>query len=214
MPLASGTLATIAVALKRPVVVNRPWVMHLARVLSVAGHPALLMPLAVVAAARLRGADVTVVWGAAGAAVFAAVAVGIFSAVKVRRGGWQHVDASQPAERRELNRFLLPLLFGLSAVLALAGQPRSTVLGMALGGLLVFGAHLLRRQLKVSLHVAFAVFAALLLWPSHGGTVPLLVLAAGVAWSRLALGRHTPAEVVLGALAGAACGGLWVVLAG
>jgi membrane-associated phospholipid phosphatase len=145
--------------------------------------------------------------------VAAAVAVAVYSIGQVRRGGWQHVDASVPRERQQLNRFLVPLLWGLAGVLAASGQPRPTVLGMALGGAIVVCAQALRRRLKLSLHVAFAVFAASLLWPLWPAVLGLGVLAAGVLWSRLVLGRHTGGEVLAGAFVGAIAGWAWVVWA-
>jgi len=58
----------------------------------------------------------------------------------------------------------------------------------------------------VSLHAAFAVFAVALVWPQLAPTLATAALAAGVGWSRLVLGRHTLAEVLLGLLFGAAGG--------
>jgi membrane-associated phospholipid phosphatase len=183
----------------------------LARALSILGHPALLMPGAVVMAALARDSSPSVLWAATAASLAAALAVGVYSIVQVRRGGWQHVDASVPGERQQLNRFLVPLLWGLAALLALSGQPAATVLGMALGGAIVVCAQALRRWMKLSLHGAFAVFAASLLWPLWPAVLGLLGLAAGVLWSRLVLGRHTVAEVMAGALVGGLAGWIWVV---
>jgi membrane-associated phospholipid phosphatase len=75
-----------------------------------------------------------------------------------------------------------------------------------LAGAVVVLASLLRRWLKLSLHAAFAVLAAALLWPAVLATLGVLALAAGVGWSRLVLQRHTRQEVVAGLLAGAAAG--------
>ena len=69
-----------------------------------------------------------------------------------------------------------------------------------------FLAHKRMRWLKVSLHAAFAVFAAALVWPGVASVSLMLALAAGVAWSRLVLQRHTLAEVVVGLLLGSASG--------
>lgn len=172
-----------------------------ARLLSIIGHPALLMPAAVVGASLARQAPAAVLHVAAAASVFVAVCVGLYSVVQVRAGRWRHVDASVPAERSQLNQFLALLLFGTAGVLWGIGQPRPVSLGLALGGALVVFGHLLRRRCKVSLHAGFAVFAAGLLWPGVAAAAGL-ALAAGVGWSRLALRRHTRAEVVLGLLAG------------
>jgi membrane-associated phospholipid phosphatase len=58
--------------------------------------------------------------------------------------------------------------------------------------------------------VAFASYAALLAWPATAFVVIGLLLVLGVAWSRLVLGRHTPRDVVAGALAGLLAGGLFL----
>lgn len=180
--------------------------MLLARALSIVGHPAVLMPSAVVWAASLKNAPPAVLHAAAAACGFVVVCVAVYSGVQVRAGRWQHVDASVPQERRQLNLVLALLLFGVALGLWWTGQPRPVVLGLALGGAVVVLASLLRHWLKLSLHAAFAVFAAALLWPSVGAVFSVLVLAAGVGWSRLVLGRHTRGEVVAGLLAGAAAG--------
>jgi membrane-associated phospholipid phosphatase len=80
------------------------------------------------------------------------------------------------------------------------------VAGPLLAALLVLLTHVLRRWLKVSLHAAFALFAAALVWPNLPGTLAVAALALGVAWSRLVLRRHTLPEVLTGLLLGAAFG--------
>lgn len=177
-----------------------------ARTLSIVGHPVVLMPVAVAIGAVGSNAPAARLHASVGAAVLVAVIAGAFSLWQVRSGRWSHVDASHPRERRQLNAFLAGLLFGAAALLAWWGASRNGAAGAASAGALVAVAHLLRRWLKVSLHTAFAVFAAAVAWPSVAATLLILGLAAGVAWSRLALQRHTLAEVALGLLLGAATG--------
>ena len=86
------------------------------------------------------------------------------------------------------------------------GQPLAVTLAPVTAALLVLLTHLLRHWLKVSLHAAFAVFAVALVWPHLAPTLATLLLAVGVAWSRLVLHRHTRAEVLLGLGFGAAFG--------
>ena len=174
-----------------------------ARALSIVGHPALLMPAAVIGAALDRGMPRAVLLAAAVASVFVAAVVGVYSLVKVRAGAWRHMDASEPAERRQLNGFVIGLLCVTAALAWAAGLPRAIVLGLALSAAIVAFAHALRGRLKTSLHAAFAVFAAAVLWPNRIAAVTVVVLALGVAWSRCVLGRHTVPEVVVGLLAGA-----------
>lgn len=177
-----------------------------ARVLSIVGHPALLMPVAVAAAASGPGAPPQLLRVALSTAVAVAVIVGLVSLWQVRSGRWAHVDASHPAERRQLNVLLAGLLCAAAALLWVLGQPPAVAAGPLLAALLVLLTHALRRWLKVSLHAAFALFAATLVWPHVLGTLAIGMLAVGVAWSRLMLRRHTLPEVLTGLLLGAAFG--------
>jgi phosphotransferase system glucose/maltose/N-acetylglucosamine-specific IIC component len=177
-----------------------------ARMLSVVGHPGLLMPAAVAWGATHANMPAPLLHAAVASAVLVTLIVGAYSLWQVRSGSWSHVDASQPQERRQLNRFLAVLLFAAAAVLAWWAPEPSFAVGPALACAVVVIAHLLRRWLKVSLHAAFALFAATLVWPSPAATALMVALVAGVAWSRLVLRRHTPAEVALGLLLGAGAG--------
>jgi membrane-associated phospholipid phosphatase len=183
-----------------------PLVTLAARALSVLGHPGLLVPAAVAVGASAAGAPPRLLPVALGTALAVVVIVGLYSLWQVRAGRWAHIDASHPRERSQLNLLLVPLLGGAAMLLWSLGQPLPVALGPLAAALLVLLAHLLQRWLKVSLHAAFAVFAAALVWPHLGLTLATVVLAAGVAWSRLVLRRHTLAEVLLGLLFGAAGG--------
>ena len=177
-----------------------------ARVLSIVGHPALLMPVAVAAAASGPDAPPQLLRVALATAVAVALIVGLVSLWQVRSGRWAHVDASHPRERSQLNLLLAGLLYAAAALLWVLGQPPAVIGGPLLAALLVLLTHALRRWLKVSLHAAFALFAAALVWPHVPGALAIGALALGVAWSRLVLGRHTRAEVLTGLLLGAAFG--------
>ena len=177
-----------------------------AQALSVVGHPAVLMPLAVPFAARAQGADAALMRSAVAACVLVAAATMVFSLVQVRRGRWAHVDASRAGERQQLNLFLAVLLIGAAGALYLNGAAQAVVAGLGLSGAMVVVAWALRSWLKTSLHVAFALLAAGLAWPTWALAAPIAVLALGVAWSRVVLGRHTRAEVAAGALLGCAAG--------
>lgn len=177
-----------------------------ARLLSIIGHPGLLMPVAVAVGAAQSGVPLARVQAVVAAAVAVAAVIGVYSLWQVRRGRWTHVDASLPHERRQLNPFVLVLLFAVALLLAATGASRHGAIGAAVCGLLVGAALALQRWMKLSLHAAFAVFAAALVTPQWAVSLPMAALALGVAWSRLVLGRHTPAEVLTGLLLGALAG--------
>jgi membrane-associated phospholipid phosphatase len=185
----------------------------LARALSILGHPALLIPVAVASSASARMASAMQVRDAVLVCVLIAVVTMAFSVYKVRRGLWGHVDASSAAERRELNVFLALLLLSAAGVLHWLGQPRTVVMGLGLSGVMVVVALAARGCLKISLHAAFAVYAAGIAWPALWMSAAIALLAIGVAWSRVVLQRHTLAEVLVGAALGAAAAGVlhWVV---
>lgn len=177
-----------------------------ARILSLVGHPALLMPVTYIFSSSANGAPTRVITLIAVGSLLVGVATLAYSWWQVRAGRWSHIDASNPQERRQINLFLMLLFSGVACLMLVLEQPRTLIMWPAFSAALVAFGHLLRARLKMSLHVSFAVFAALLLWPSPIGTSALLVVAMGIAWSRLALSRHTLREVVVALLAGAATG--------
>ena len=178
-----------------------------ARLVSIAGHP-FAMTLVMVLGAALRFSTPrealrTVLL----VALVALLPVAAVMVRQVRRGSWSNVDASDRAER--------PLLFtvGIAALAVLLGavlvfQPGSFLIRGVAGVLIMLAVcAVATRWVKVSLHMAFGALATttLLSLGSPAGWVLLAVMPA-LAWSRLALKRHSPAEVVLGLLVGVACG--------
>jgi hypothetical protein len=181
-----------------------------ARALSILGHPVVVVPVAVVTLVfhEHSSSVALIAWVMCGiGAVLLA-----FSFWQVRRGRWQHIDASAPTERRSLNVFLAVVLF-LGAAVAFYRLPGLSI-GLFLSGLLIVAAMLASPWFKLSLHASFAAFAVLLLWPLKLWYVALASVAAvAICWSRLALGRHTLVEVLGGGLLGAVFGAcFWLVL--
>lgn len=184
----------------------------LARSLSILGHPLAVIPAAV-SALMLYGQVPS-------AAVMVAIVCGIsvvvlaFSLWQVRRGHWQHIDASAKSERGSLNIFLAAVLFLSAGIgfyqLSEPGLP----LGLLLSGVLIVVAMLASPWLKLSLHASFATFAVLLLWPLKLWQVALACMAAaGICWSRVMLARHSTVEVLAGGLLGGVAGiCFWLVL--
>lgn len=177
-----------------------------ARLLSLVGHPALLVPSAVVCSVAGAGRETPGLWLAGVAAVSLAACVVAYSLLKVRRGRWRDADASLPAERAQLTAFLFPLMAAGALAMGLLGLPVAAVAGLGFGAVMVAVAHATGPRMKLSLHAAFAVYAAALLWSWPAVVAACLLLAAGVAWSRVVLGRHTVLEARLGLALGAAGG--------
>ena len=192
-----------------------PTTQRFARAASLLAHPVLVMIIAAAVAGRDEeghGATAATLAFTLGAAL---VVMG-YSALQVRTGRWSHIDASLPRERSQLNRFASWVLLALAAGLAVVGASPGVVAALALSGLIVLSGQLLRGRLKSSLHVAFAAFATLIAWPDAWAVGALSVAVLVVGWSRLALGRHTLADVVAGALTGVLAGAAfhWFLRAG
>jgi hypothetical protein len=177
-----------------------------AHALSIAGHPAIVMPLAAGFAAVRGGASPELTRTILMVAGGLVIAVLLYSAVQVRRGKWADSDASAPEERSQLNLFLAPLLAGAAVWAGWSGKAAGLVAGLALAAALVALALVTSRWLKLSLHTAFAVFASSLFWPDLSVVAAGLGLAGLIGWSRWHLSRHTPWDVAAGGLAGAAAG--------
>lgn len=174
--------------------------------LSVAAHPALLMPVAVVGAALTRGASRGTTQAAAAASVGVALAVLVYSFFRVSLGHWAHADASRPAERVQLNLFLALVLVAVATLAHVYMHSATVTVGALLCAAQVAVALSVRSWQQPSLHASFAVYSAALWWPVYAVVLILLLLAAGVVWSRLVLGRHTRTELATGAAMGAAAG--------
>ena len=123
---------------------------------------------------------------------------------KVKAGKWSDHDVSDAAERRNFYPLMIAILGFSLVIFYLLGFPRPLLVGMLISLAILTAAMLINHWSKISLHLTFAVYFAVSLlavnyWMSGG----LFVLAIAVGWSRIKLGRHTPAQVVSGALLGA-----------
>jgi membrane-associated phospholipid phosphatase len=185
----------------------------IARAISIAGHPVILISVAGLIAASSHGASLAQMQTIGVTLLLLAAVVVGFTWVQVKTGRWAHVDASARTERASLNGFLATLLL-LSAVLAwFVLRNLHMSVALALSATLILVALSLAKWLKVSLHVAFATFATTLLWPLLWAQLAGVLITAAVAWSRLALGRHVAADVIAGLLLGALAGifyGVWL----
>ncbi len=181
--------------------------MRRGRWLSIVLHPFVMVSLLVGVAAAGRQAAGDARRTVAVVLLFTVVPLSILMMRQVRRGAWDNADASNRSERPVLyfvgGAALTALLIH---VVVFRPQP-FLVRGVVVTLGMVVVCALATRWMKVSLHMAFATLVAvvLTLMRSPVGYVLLLALPA-LAWSRLALHRHTPAEVVLGIVIGGIAG--------
>jgi hypothetical protein len=183
----------------------------IARLISVIGHPFLLMPLltGIIAYHVLPPKQALIAELVSLGVVI--IPAGLYTLFRVRRGTWGDLDVSNQRERSQFYGILLPLLFVIAIIAWFADVPRSIPLGSLAIIALVASALVLNNWIKVSLHTGFGVFVALTLFliaPSLA--LIALLLALLIAWSRVVLGRHTTWEVVLGGTMGCIVGGAFL----
>jgi hypothetical protein len=178
-----------------------------ARWVSIVGHPFTMTIVMVLGAALHFGTPREAIRTALLVTLIGLLPVAALMVHQVRRGSWTNVDASDRAER--------PLLFavGIVALAVLLGavlvfRPGSFLIRGAAGVLMMLAVcAVATRWVQVSLHMAFGALAAttLLSLGSPAGWV-LIAAMPCLAWSRLALKRHGPAEIAIGVLVGIAFG--------
>lgn len=177
------------------------------------GHPFVFIPAAIVFhgvfqpdVTRKTPASASAILPIVGIVLLGMFAIGGYVAHGLRKGRWADVDVSVREQRGGL--YAVSLLSTAAATLAFhfTGPPIG-VRGSLIAFLLVLFSALVNLRLKISLHVAFAAYAAGI---ACGRRLDVLVvaslLALAIAWSRLVLRRHTLPEVIAGACAGAIAG--------
>lgn len=185
----------------------------LARFASIAGHPFLFIPGAIVFSGLTRpdAAPPGSVAAITGIVLVGMLAIGAYVAHGLRAGRWPDVDVSVREHRGGLYRVSLAATALATLAFRLTGPPIG-VRGSLIAFVLVLFSSLVNLRLKISLHVAFAAYAVGI---ASGRRLDVLVFASlfalSIAWSRLVLRKHTLPEVVAGAIAGAIAGAAFVL---
>jgi membrane-associated phospholipid phosphatase len=181
--------------------------MTAARWLSIVAHPFVMVAFMVGSVAARRSSAAETARTVLIVLAFTMAPLLVLMVRQVRAGVWENVDASNVSERP-----ILYVVGGLALVALLLylilARPQSFLVRGSVGTLAMLAVcAFATRWAKVSLHMAFAAFAAttLLALGSRAGWV-LLPIVPVLGWSRLVLGRHRPLEVALGVLIGAAAG--------
>jgi hypothetical protein len=146
-------------------------------------------------------------WGLPGALFAAVIPLG-YVLHGVRTGRLTNHHIPERADRR------IPLIFGTASLaaglvlLVVLGAPREVLALLAAGGVGLAVFALVTHWWKMSIHAGVAAGTVAALTAVYGPVallgVPLVILGG---WARVRLTAHTPAQVVVGALAGAVIAG-------
>ena len=143
-------------------------------------------------------------WGLVGA-VFAAVIPVVFINHGAKKGRWTDRHVGVRRQRVTVMAFILASVGAGIALLAGLGAPRSVIAMIIAMTATLAGLLTVTVAWKISIHSAIASGAVAMLALAYGPWMLTgYLLVAAVAWSRIALRHHTPAQVLAGACLGAA----------
>ena len=187
LPLAKGTIA-------------------FARFISIVGHPFTFVVL-LLSLPFWRKGDLNGLRIAGLVAVIGLVPLGLFMRQRYRAGHWQTVDASAPKDRPVAFLAIFAVLVPFTIYFHIVERSVILVRGCLVLAGLMLAAALLNRWVKISGHLAFAAFGAVIFARINivSGVAAGLFLPV-LAWSRVALSRHTYPEVVAGCMLGLTAG--------
>ncbi len=171
-----------------------------ARILSVAGHPFVLIPLMVAAVTRNWKWTAIVAAGTI-------LPLFVITLRNVRRGVWSDHDVSRREQRGGLYRVALPLVALSALLLWLMDAGPRMMRGFSAAAMMLVAGLLGSRFLKISLHMMVAAYCGVTiagLYPTT--TYAIIPFVAALAWSRWKLDRHTWAEIFVGLAIGIAAG--------
>jgi len=179
-----------------------------ARFASTIGHPfafillLILLPLWV--RGQLSALRVAIIVGVAGL-----LPLGLFMRHRHASGKWATVDASDRADRPVAYLATFAVVLPMSLYFRFVERSPALFRGCAVIALMLAIGAVLNRWIKLSGHMTFAGFSAVVLARVVPGFSVMVILFIPVlAWSRIALGRHTVPEVTIGLLLGMLAGGI------
>jgi hypothetical protein len=176
---------------------------QIARWISIVGHPFTFVVLLVATSSwKLHGSQHA--FRTTAIVVLAMlIPLGLFIWNRYSLGHWETVDASAPKDRPALYSAAFLLLIPIGIYFALRDRSTEMVRGLAAVAILIGILAGLNRWIKLSVHLALATFASVIIAriaPALG--LVLLVFLPFLAWSRLILSRHSLGEVIGGFLLG------------
>ncbi len=206
--IASSVLARIAVLQKVfPPRMNKT---KIARVVSMVGHPFVMIVLLVLVLSWTM--DRAAAWRITGfVAVMGLIPIGVLRWRRFPSRRKQTTEASASTDRPILYFSLFAVLLLSSVYFHFVEHSAFLVRGTAVTALMSGAAAVVNRWIRLSLHLAFAVYSGLILARIHPGYgLPILILAPWLAWSRLVLLRHTLPEVLGGSVLGLGAAGIFI----
>jgi membrane-associated phospholipid phosphatase len=186
---------------------RRPNSTKIARIISVVGHPFVLLSLTVLIVAFHRTHPLRALTIGGVTVLSTVTPLAFIIRRKVSAGKWGDHDVSDASERKSFYPVAITINTLSTLIFYLLDFPHGLIVGMLMSLVILLAAMLINHWSKISLHVIFAVYFAVALFAvSYWSGAGFLLLAAAVGWSRVRLERHSLAQVLSGAFLGAIAG--------
>ena len=119
--------------------------------------------------------------------------------IKSRNGTYTNFDVSDRIQRKTLFTFIIPLMIVVTVISFKTSAASNFSLSILFGTILVFISQIINLFVKSSLHVSLNIYlSALVLTADFRIGIAVFLFSGLIAWSRVALGRHTWNEVIFG----------------
>jgi len=175
----------------------------IAKIISIIGHPLLTIPLFVAIMmfafedtekALLNSALII-------GCIFLPLCLRMY--FKSKNGTYTNFDVSDRVQRKTLFTFIIPILIVVTIISFITSPASNFSISVLFGTILVIISQFTNLFIKSSLHVSLNIYlAALAMTADLRIGIAILLLTGLIAWSRIALRRHTRKEVVFGGLIG------------
>ena len=123
--------------------------------------------------------------------------------IKSKNGTYTNFDVSDRLQRKTLFIFVIPLMIFVTVISFKTSPASNFSLSVLFATILVIISQIINLFIKSSLHVSLNIYlSALILTVDLRIGIAVFLFSGLIAWSRIALGRHTWKEVAFGSCIG------------
>ncbi len=122
---------------------------------------------------------------------------------KSKNGTYTNFDVSDRIQRKTLFTFIIPLMVVVTVILFKNNPDSDFSLSVLFGTILIIISQIINLFIKSSLHVSLNIYlSALVMTADLRIGIAVFLFSGLIAWSRIALGRHSWKEVAFGSCIG------------
>lgn len=177
--------------------------LHIAKLISIIGHPLLVGSLYVIFISFYDLERQTAIFISVAILSVVTFPILIHNYIKTKKGTYSNFDVSDQKQRRGFYPFSILLFLVCLIIFSLLNFPKVVIVTTASFLVMLVFMALVNLKIKASLHLAIAIFIVPKLFEiSLFLGLAFLIIGFCIGWSRVTLGRHSIQEVSLGSIIG------------